>query len=737
MQKHIQEIVSLHSKLSERYSKELADLFVDRLTLCFFMDGMGLLFGDVSFKEILVRVGRNPQSFSKSVASVFSVIFSETGSLRLFSDQNEQIDLVISEVDHINRIRSLDWRGVSPFIFGRIFELTLESSKRSQLGAHYTPEDDIRDLIEPVILRSFREHLDRVRVRLNIGVSDVEKRDLVRDLLHEIRSVRILDPACGAGNFLLICLWSLLDIESEAIKLAEGLFETIPCVVQEQLYGIEKDSRAFRLMRVALWLGYIQWLKKNFDEIININHYSLSESQNFMNCDAILDLKALELPKEQVWPDVDYIVGNPPYLGASKMRQLFGDEYVDLLNWVFHGRVPGSADFGAYWFEKARDMIDRERAKAAGFVISTAIKQEWSRSVLDRVNQSGKIFFAISDRVWEGKEAAIHVSLIGFTGMGYRGDLILDGQVVPVIYSNLSSHHNASELRQIKNREYDCISGTGDVLENSVDQETALRFISSLSPSTFNPMRPFVGGRDLVQGSLNRWTTWDPNDSIGTGVKFSGKRFLVTPRVSKHCVFLWLDSVTVPDSGVVAWDTDDAYVMGVLQSRVHRVWTLANCGWRGETRNYQIKSCFRSFIFPCIDDKSMGEIKDSAERLNVCRTEWLYPERLIKRQHVKFCALKDGPWQHYSLGEFGLSFISVDYPLIRPMNSVAEKILSKRTVTGLYNDNPTWLQEAHRELDDLVLKAYGWNSSVSDEEIISGLRLLNTGKQDGSDLVFK
>ena len=731
MQTHIQELVSLHSKLTERHPKESVDLFIDRLTFCFFTDGMELFrSGGVGFSELAARTGRNPKSFSEFLDKMFSTIFTENGDLSLFSNQGEKVNLVIGEVDQINKIRSLDWSGVSPFIFGRVFELTLEVTTRSKLGAHYTPEDDIRDLIEPVILRDFREHLDGVKDRVDMNASLIEKRNLVRLLLHEIRSVKILDPACGAGNFLLICLWSLLDLEKEAIQLAEGVFGTIPCVCPSQLYGIEKDPRAFRLMRVALWLGYIQWMKKNFDANVFIDPTVLPNPQNFMNCDAVLDFDDPSLPKERVWPEVDYIVGNPPYVGASRMRQLFGDDYCDTLNWIFSDRVPGSADFGAYWFEKARDMIDREKAKAAGFVISTAIKQEWSRPVLDRVNQSGKIFFAISDRVWEGKEAAVHVSLIGFTGVNYHGDLILDGQIVPVIHSNLSSNHNISELRQVKNESCDCISGTGDAFENSLAEELALEFIHNLPEDTLNTMRPFVGGRDLVQGSSNRWTIYKPYDSTGTGMKFSGKRFLVTPRVSKHCVFLWLDSVTLPDSGVVAWDTDDDYVMGVLQSRVHRVWTLANCGWRGETRNYQTRSCFRSFVFPLIDESLMDQIRDSAARLNTLRNEWLYPERLIKRQHIQFCALKDGPWQHYSIGEFGLSFIKVDYPLIRPMNSVAESILSKRTVTGLYNKNPSWLQEAHKELDVLVLEAYGWNEDVADEEIISGLRLLNTGKPD-------
>jgi hypothetical protein len=127
----------------------------------------------------------------------------------------------------------------------------------------------------------------------------------------------------------------------------------------------------------------------------------------------------------------------------------------------------------------------------------------------------------------------------------------------------------------------------------------------------------------------------------------------------------------------------------------------------------------------------MDQIRSSAVRLDILRNKWLYPEGLIKRQHIKFCALKDGYWQHYSLGETELSFINVDYPLIRPMNIVAETILSKRTVTGLYNKGPDWLLKAHRDLDVLVLKAYGWNEDVMDEEIISGLRLLNTGKLDG------
>lgn len=724
MQTHIQELVSLHSKLIERCSKELADLFIDQLTLCFFVGGMGLFPGIPGFRNWMFLVGRNPKAFSEALDHAFKL-------LPYHDEMTFELD--IKEVDQVRKINGLDWNGMSPFIFGRVFELTLETGDRSRLGAHYTPEDDIRELIEPVIFKELRFKLERAKILINRGVSDIERRELVRMLLRDIRSVSILDPACGAGNFLLICLWNLLDLESEAIKLAGGVFGTIPCVNLTQLYGIEKDSRAFRLMRLVLWMGYIQWMKKNFDENVQIDPFVIPDSRNFMNCDAVLDLNDSEFPVERVWPEVDYIVGNPPYLGASRMRQSFGDSYCDMLNWVFTNRVPGSADFGAYWFEKARDMIDRGQTKAAGFVISTAIRQEWSRPVLDRVNQSGKIFFAISDRVWYGNEAAVHVSLIGFTGPGYFGDLMLDGKIVPVIYSNLSATHNASELKQRNNNSYTCISGSGDVLENSVDQEVAFEIIRNLSPTELNPLRPFIGGRDLVQGSSNRWTTCNQGN---TEIKFSQKRYLVTPRVSKHCVFLWLDSVVIPDSGVVCWDSDDSYLMGILQSKVHRAWTLANCGWRGETRAYQTGSCFKSFMFPCVDDSLEEEIRQSAERLNTLRNKWLYPEQLTKKVHVKFCASRDGVWQNYSVGDIEDTLISVDYILIRPMNSVAEKILSKRTVTALYNENPPWLQEAYRELSDLVLGAYGWESDISDEEIVASLRLLNTGKTGGSDSVF-
>jgi hypothetical protein len=731
MQSHLHEIVSLHRKITERYPRELADLFVDQLTLCFFMDGMRLFADGFEFKEQLIHAGRNPQKFSSHLNKVFSTVFSDTGGMHLLSSLNETVNLVIDEIDHINRIGSLGWSNANPFIFGRVFELTLEVKERSQLGVHYTPENDILDLIDPVILRNLRDHLERVKVKINLGASDIEKRDLVRPLLHEIRSVRILDPACGTGNFLLVCLRSLLDLEKEAIQLAEGVFETIPCVTLSQFYGIEKDPRAFRLMRVVLWIGYTQWMHKNFDKDMCVDLYSIPDSRNFMSYDAILDLSDSSLPKERDWPDVDFIIGNPPYLGASRMRKLLGEEYVDILNWVFDGRVPGSADFGCYWVEKARDMIDRGRVKSAGFVVSATIRQEWSRPVLDRVNQSGKIFFAISDRVWGGKEAAVHVSLIGFTGMIVDCDFILDGRVVPVIHSNLSSNHNASELRQVKNRLYECLSGTGDVLEDSVDERVALELIRNLSTDELNFLRPFIGGRDLVQGSSNRWTKWDVDNSSEEGGTFRGKRFLVTPRVSKHSVFLWLDSVVLTDSGIVMWGTDDDYVFGILQSRVHRVWTLANCGWRGETRNYQIKSCFRSFVFPCVDDLLEDEIRGLAARLNKVRNDWLYPEKLIKKEYVKFCSFQGGPWQNYSIGEFGCGLIRVDYPLYRPINSVAEKILEKKTVTGLYNDNPDWLREAHRDLDIMVLRAYGWDEGISDEEIVTGLKILNSNRSGG------
>ena len=155
-----------------------------------------------------------------------------------------------------------------------------------------------------------------------------------------------------------------------------------------------------------------QWMHHNGFKMPD--HPVLAPIESIRCTDAILDLSDREHPKEPEWPEAEFIVGNPPFLGGNKIRQGLGDDYVARLFRLYEGRVPGFADLCCYWLEKARDRIARGKASCAGLLATQSVRGGANREVLKRIKETGDIFFAISDRDWINEGASVHVSMIGF-----------------------------------------------------------------------------------------------------------------------------------------------------------------------------------------------------------------------------------------------------------------------------------------------------------------------------------
>ncbi|HEY1257460.1 MAG TPA: DNA methyltransferase, partial [Terracidiphilus sp.] len=230
---------------------------------------------------------------------------------------------------------------------------------------------------------------------------------------------RILDPACGSGNFLYMALWLLLDLWKKAQIFAADLRlpTFLPCNVgPSQLYGIETNVYAHELASVVVWIGYLQWQRENRPE--DTTEPILKKLDNIQHRDAIMELDSDGKPKldaqgnpsEPAWPSVDFIVSNPPFLGGSKIRAELGDEYVEALRKLYEGRVPGGADLVTYWFEKARAQIESGYAKRVGLLATNSITMVGNRPILERIIASGGIFMAWSDREWVNEGAAVRVS---------------------------------------------------------------------------------------------------------------------------------------------------------------------------------------------------------------------------------------------------------------------------------------------------------------------------------------
>jgi hypothetical protein len=436
--------------------------FLTRLLFCLFAEDIGLL-PDRLFSTLIEESRRTPADFPGLARDLFQAMHQggRFGFARIawfnggLFDDGECLPLERADLDTLHSAAVLDWSAIEPAIFGTLFERGLDPDKRSQLGAHYTDAASIRRLIEPVIRDPLLAEWATVKAEMARLLSAKKPKrppaeQALQGFLERLRTFRVLDPACGSGNFLYLALGTLKDLEHQVMLEAEtlGLQRGFPIVGPEAVIGIEINPYAAELARLTVWIGEIQWM---LGHGYNLNDQPILKPLNSIECrDALL----AELPspasgrgaggegsgqaavpdgsnhpgasrhpslskegnfvQEAAWPMADVIVGNPPFLGDKKQLAELGDEYAGLLRRVYQGRVPGGADLVCYWFEKARAQIEAGQAQRAGLVATNSIRQKRNRPVLERIRASGVIFNAWSDLEWVNEGAAVRVSLVGF-----------------------------------------------------------------------------------------------------------------------------------------------------------------------------------------------------------------------------------------------------------------------------------------------------------------------------------
>lgn len=460
------EFSALAKSLRDRGTEpERAAHFLMRLLFCLFADSIGLL-PDHLFRQMIQQDRSTAQSFTRKLRQLFAAMSTEGNSFGvydikwfnggLFAD-DEVFDLTSADMTALRKAAALDWSNVEPSIFGTLFERSLDPDKRSQLGAHYTSAEDILLIVEPVVMAPLRERWQQVKAEATAIAEAADKargaayhklRDKMQETLYawvqELASVRILDPACGSGNFLYLALKRMLDLwrEVQVFSAEFGLPTILPKQVHpSQLYGLETNVYAHELASVVVWIGYLQWLNEN--GIGWPTEPILRKLDNIQHRDAILTHNAVGKPMEPEWPQADCIIGNPPFLGGHLLRQRLGDKYVDSLYLVYEGRIPPQADLVTYWFEKAREQIETGKTKRSGLLGTQGIRGGANRTVLDRILECGGIFLAWSDRDWILDGANVHVSIIGFDD-GSQMEHVLDGNPVLLIHSNLTSEANTT-----------------------------------------------------------------------------------------------------------------------------------------------------------------------------------------------------------------------------------------------------------------------------------------------------
>lgn len=774
------EFARLARSLRERgHDPERVAHFINRLVFCMFAEDVKLL-PDGLFTRMLERAHETPEAFEAFARDLFVAMKSPGGRIGFeriawfnggLFDDDLAFALTREEIAIVRHAASQYWGDIDPSILGTLFERGLDPDKRSQLGAHYTDRDKIMMIVNPVIVEPLTREWEAARAEIadlmgkagagkGVTTRARNRAQAVLDrFLKRLAGVRVLDPACGSGNFLYLALRALKDLEHRAQVEAEalGLPRAFPRIGPEVVKGIEINPYAAELARVSVWIGEIQWMLKNgFAAAQN----PVLKPLDTIECrDAILNGDGTEAK----WPDADVAIGNPPFLGDKLMRDRLGSDYTDMLRATYAGRVPGGADLVCYWFEKAREQINAGTMRRAGLVATNSIRGGANRIVLDRIADTVRIFDAWADEDWTVDGAAVRVSLVSFV----RKDedtlpIRLDGRFVPKIFSDLTAGADdltrARALDENDNVAFNGVSKKGKFdIEGKIARSWLTLPLNPNGKSNAYVLCPWINGIDVVRRPQDRWLIHFNSMAEQHAALFEApyawvleyvrpdrcasnstmerrdwwllarrapamqsaltplSRYIVTPEVAKHRVFIWVDRRVVPDKNVVVIARDDEVTFGILHSQFHAAWSLRLGTTLEDRPRYTSSTTFRTFPFPegltpdipaanyAADPRAIA-IAAAARRLDELRENWLNPADLVRREPEVVPGFPDR---------------------VLPIDDEAARILKKRTLTNLYNERPAWLGHAHRALDEAVAAAYGWPAGITDDDALARLFALN------------
>ena len=582
-----------------------------------------------------------------------------------------------------------------------------------------------------------------------------------RTFLNRLRAFTVLDPACGSGNFLYLALHALKDLEHRVQFEAEehGFQREFPGIGPANVKGIEINPYAAELARVSVWIGEIQWMRRNgFSEADD----PILKPLDTIECrDAILTSDSTEPD----WPEADVVIGNPPFLGNRRIRRELGNTNADALPVVYADWVGGRPDLVCYWFAKAGRFVAEGRVQRVGLVATNSIRGGTNRLVLDRILERGAIFDAWSDEPWVVDGAAVRVSLICFASSGAGLAARLNGKETSRINADLTG--GSLDLTQAAQLGINSgVAFQGDIKRGPFDipGDLAREWLRMPANPNGRPnsdvLKPWTNGMDLTRRSQGKWIIdfgdemgeaeaalyeapftyalehvrpirqrnreqssrefwfrhWNPRPTMWAALD-GLVRFIATPTVAKHRLFVWCDSRICPDHQLIVVARDDDTTFGILHSRFHEVWSLRRGTWlgKGNDPRYTPTTTFESFPFPpgltpdvsassYANDPHAMAVALEARRLVELRDRWLNPPEWVE-------------WVVEPVPGYPKRPV--------PRDEEAASALKRRTLTNLYNARPQWLVDAHEALDSAVAAAYGWPADISDDDFLRELLVLN------------
>ncbi|MCA6577409.1 MAG: class I SAM-dependent DNA methyltransferase, partial [Pseudanabaena sp. M085S1SP2A07QC] len=471
------------AKWLEEQGKEPQEVanFLMRCIFTMFAEDVRLLQGEIFTRALQERWIPEPSRFKAEIEDLWKVM--NTGGKFNFDAIPQfngsffanaiAFDLPREQLEVLSEAAQKDWREVEPAIFGTLLERALEKKERSRLGAHYTPRSYVERLVRPVVMEPLRKEWELtewvVHGILALKDGQEEPTELQRNkakaeilaFLERLKQIKILDPACGSGNFLYVTLDLLKTLEQEVLNRLEMLTGVSQLrldfdqVNPSQFLGIEINPRAAAIAELVIWIGYLQWHFKRYGTTPPTNPI-LKDFHNIEFRDAVLAYDGRELdvdaktgkvrsrwggrtmrhpvtgedvpdpsdqvpiyryinPRPAVWQEADYIISNPPFIGNGRMRDRLGDGYTETLRKVYKD-VPDTVDFVMYWWHKASELVRVSQVISFGFITTNSIHQIRLRNVIEfHLNQKNpiRLNLAIPDHPWTDEGADVRIAMTG------------------------------------------------------------------------------------------------------------------------------------------------------------------------------------------------------------------------------------------------------------------------------------------------------------------------------------
>lgn len=720
-----------------------------------------------------------------------------------------------AELEALIEAAGLDWASVEPAIFGTLLEQALDPAEREELGAHYTPKAYVRRLVEATVMEPLRADWEPCRAEAvkSFVEGRVEKaRKQIKAFHRGLCAVRVLDPACGTGNFLYVVMDMMKELESEVLSLLSDMGDTQTVlgldghtISPDQFLGLEKNGYAVWIAEMVMWIGYLQShfragrnamptepILRNFHSIQGVDALIVSEDQEpcrdaagrpltrvrtlrpDQRTDASTGLRHEERevvrlinPSATVWPSADFIIGNPPFIGAKDLRAELGDGYVDALWQVRQGRFR-SADLVTAWWDRAAEILTAKgsRLRRFGFITTNSITQTFSRRVLEHHLNGDppmRLTFAIPDHPWMAGPGRADVR-IAMT-VAERGAPDGQGRLLTVvderagqgetphiafreqrgsIAPDLTVGSSISVAKALKANALLCsagvkLHGAGFI----VSEARAAALLAMSDEDAETPIRAYRNGRDLAQHSRGEQVI----DLFGWTEDEARRRH---PAVFQHL----LDTVK-PERDVNnrAAYRDNWWIFGEPRREFRPALAgLSRYIVTVETAKHRWFRFLDAEVTP--DNTLIAMASDDARVLGV----------LSSRPHLVWALARGGRLEDRPVYTKTACFDAYPFPdlsgpagaeigaLAEEIDALRARVLGQNdelTMTGLYNvrhrliagadltEAERAIHEAgcvgllhhlHQRLDAMVLGAYGWATDMADAEMMQGLLRLNQAR---------